>query len=156
MDWGPLLESVGIYGTTIILCFISGVLPILHVEAFLVTVSALSSQKIVIPLIIVASTVSILAKSLVYLTARGVLNLPLKKYEEKLEPVRRRIERWRAGTMVLLLISACTGMPPFYLMTILSGTMKYNFIKYFLCGVFGLAVRYALVIEFPQLLKRLF
>jgi membrane protein YqaA with SNARE-associated domain len=156
MNWESLIAQYGVSVATFVVCFVSGVIPIFHVETYLVAVSALSSTQTVLPLVGIATVAQMLAKSLIYLAGRGVLKFPLKKYEDKMDDVRNRLERWRASPMLFVFLSAAVGIPPFYLVSLLVGTIRYHYPYFVLCGFLGLAMRNAAVIFLPQLIVRFF
>lgn len=154
MNWEHLLAQYGLLVATFIVCFIGGLIPvILNTEAFLLAVSAFSEPPTLISIVLLSAVIHIAAKTLIYLTGRGVLNLPLKKYEAKLDPVRERLDRWKASPMLFILLSASTGMPPFYLVSIMAGMLKYNYTAYAICGFIGLLIRFTLIVTVPQIVK---
>jgi membrane protein YqaA with SNARE-associated domain len=135
---------------------ISGFVPVVNAEIYLVTVSALSSKSAVIYLVFISSSGQMVAKSIMYLTGRGSLKLPFKMRNGKLEEVQKKFSKWENKTYLFIFISASTGFPPFYFVSILAGMLKLNFKMFLIFGFIGRALRFSLVILFPQLLKGIF
>ena len=156
MNWEHLLSQYGLLAATLIVCFIGGLIPVvLNTEAFLLAVSAFSTPPTLVLVVLLSAAIHTGAKTLIYLTGRGVLHIPLKKYEHKLESVRERLERWKSSPMFFILLSAATGMPPFYIVSILAGMLKYSYPAYAVCGFIGLLIRFALIVTVPQVIKGL-
>lgn len=154
MNWEQILSQYGLFAATFVVCFVGGLIPVvLNTEAFLLAVSAFSEPPALISVVLLSAVIHIAAKTLIYLTGRGVLHLPLRKYEDRLDSVRERLNRWRASPMLFILFSASTGMPPFYLVSILAGMLRYNYVAYAICGAAGLVLRFALIVTVPQLVK---
>ena len=95
MNWEILLAQYGLYVTTLIVCLVGGIVPVVNTEAYMIAVSFLSDKGTGWPIILIASLSHVVAKTLIYLTGRGVLNLPLRKYEDKIESVKERLDRWK-------------------------------------------------------------
>ncbi len=154
IEW--LISQYGIHLTTFIVCLISGFIPVVNAELYLVAVSALSSKSAAIYLVFISSSSQMIAKAIMYLTGRGSLKLPFKRRNGKLEEVRKKFANWENRTYLFIFISASTGFPPFYFVSILAGMLKLNFKIFLVFGFLGRFVRFSLIVLFPQLLKGIF
>lgn len=93
-----------------------------------------------------------LAKSALYLAGRGVLSLPLRS-GRKLDALRARLEGNRAGVTGVLFASACAGVPPFYVVSVLAGTLRWSLPRFVVVGFCGRLLRFTIVLGLPQALK---
>jgi membrane protein YqaA with SNARE-associated domain len=78
-----------------------------------------------------------------------VIRLPRGKRRQDVEALRARVERWRSKDL-LVLFSAATGLPPFYLLSILAGSLRFPFARFAAAGFAGRIVRFAVVMSVPQ------
>lgn len=134
-------------------CIGSGFIPVMNAEVYLLAVSAASAPATVVPLILAAAFGQMVAKSVMYMGGRGILNLPARKKNAKMEATREKLQKSKAGSGGFIFLSASTGFPPFYVVSILAGTLKIPFLVFFLPGALGRILRFALFVLFPQLAK---
>jgi membrane protein YqaA with SNARE-associated domain len=95
------------------------------------------------------------AKSVVYFAGRGVINLPRKNVQKRLDDAHRRIEAWRWGTPAFLVFTATIGLPPYYLVSFLAGTLRYNFLLFLVTGLIGRGIRFGVVAFAPWMFESL-
>ena len=152
-EFEEIITKVGLYLATFIICLVSGILPLVQAEAYLISISAISSKSVALPIILISTFAQMLAKTIMYLAGRGFLNLPIGKYEKKIDKVREKFTKWENKTDLFIFISAFTGFPPFFTVSILSGILKLNLKRFFIFGFFGRFVRFSIVVLFPQLIK---
>lgn len=141
------------YISTFFFCVASGFIPVMNAEVYLTSISALLLKSNVVFIALISSFAQMLAKSVIYFGARGILILPLKK--NGLDKVKRKFERRKHSTSTFILVSASFGLPPFYIVSILAGIVKINFWLFFLCGFIGRFLRFTVILMFPQLIKLL-
>ncbi len=151
-----LLGHAGLYAVTFAVCFISGIVPVVSVELFLVSASAFSSPAAAIGLICSAALAQSMAKMAIYLTGYGILKVPIRKKQITLEAIMKKFEKWKSKPLVFVFISAFSGIPPFYAVSFVSGMLKLPPALYFLVGLLGLLLRFALVVQFPQAILKIF
>jgi len=107
----------------------------------------------VVPVVLGMTIGQMIGKVLIYLAGRGAIRMPLREsYKERLAAARERLERSRLGTVPFLFVSASTGWPPFYVVSILAGVLRLGFWGFFVPGLLGRFVRFAVIAAFPQLL----
>jgi membrane protein YqaA with SNARE-associated domain len=157
LDAASLIGKWGIPAATFVYCYISGLVPIVNAEAFLIFVSAVALSKSQLLVVTALATLGqMAAKSTMYFIARTSFRRPPRKYAEKFARTRERLERWRHGVAAFFFVSSSTGFPPFYVVSILSGMMRLNFLTFLVFGAAGRFVRFGLMVLFPQLLKGVF
>jgi len=138
---------------TFIYSFVAGVFPLLNVEAYLLAFSAYLSPEAMIPIVVAATAGQMLAKSLLYLSGVGLLNLPHRAARERIERVSDRLRTYRRGTWTLVLISAFLGLPPLYVVSIAAGTLRLHFGLFLAISTAGRLLRLTVVAILPQLVR---
>ena len=148
-----LLGQLWLVLGTYFYCVGSGFIPVMNAEVYLLAVSAASSPATILPLIIASGLGQMTAKSVMYLAGRGVLSLPLGKHQERMDAAGKKLQGSRIGPGGFIFVSAFTGLPPFYVVSILAGTLRIKFPVFFLPGTVGRLARFAVIVLFPQLAK---
>jgi membrane protein YqaA with SNARE-associated domain len=149
-----LISEVGIPLATFVLCFLSAVVPLIHAELYLITVSALSPPELLPALAVLGAVGQILGKCLVYLGGRGFLRIS-SRIEAAAARHKHKIEKWKHGDAALIFVSSFTGFPPFMFVSALAGMFRIRFRTFFAFGFLGRLGRFTLALAFPQLIKSL-
>jgi membrane protein YqaA with SNARE-associated domain len=145
-----LVVRLGLPLATFLFCAASGIVPVLNAEVFLVGVAAVAPSSTLPLLAFLAALGQMVAKSAMYLGGRGVVRLPKGKRKQDLEAVRARVERWRSKDL-LVFVSAGAGLPPFFAISILAGTLKFPFARFLAAGFLGRLLRFSLALAVPPL-----
>ena len=155
MNIDELLASYGLHLGTFIVCVISGFVPVVNAEVYLVAVSSFTSGHDVWIVVLLAALGQMVAKVVMFLGAQGLTKWPARKYEARLELVRKKFEQRKTATPVFIFISAFTGFPPFYLVSMMGGILNLNLASFCVMGFLGRFLRFGVVAFFPQVLKYL-
>lgn len=147
------LSSFGLYLGTFVFCVLSGLLPFMNSEVFLLYVGSTATPADLVPLAVLAALGQMCAKSLLYLGGRGVLKIPAGRHQPRIDALRTRLSGRRGTAAGLTFVSALTGLPPFYVLSVLAGTLGWPFAGFVLCGTAGRGLRFAAVLFLPTLLK---
>jgi len=140
-------HDLGIYAGTFLVCFVSGLVPVVNAEVWLVAVTLLVDTAAPLPAVVVlAAAGQMAAKSLLYYAALGVLDLPTGRYREKVEKARASLARWKRRPNLVLFASASIGLPPLYVTTLLAGGLGYRFRSFFVIGMLGRAARFTVIV----------
>jgi len=148
-----ILSQFGIYAGTYVFCVISGFVPVVNAELFLIIVSSTISKELFFPVLILAAAGQMTAKSIMFLGGKGIIKISTQKYQGKIEQVHRKLAEWKSKTDIFIFLSAFTGFPPFYIVALAAGTVKINFLRFFIAGLAGRFLRFGLAMLFPQLFK---
>jgi membrane protein YqaA with SNARE-associated domain len=151
-----LLSIIGLYGGTYVICLISGFIPLVNAELFLIWISLTISKAEYIPILLLATSGQMTAKALMFLSGRGVISLSKKRYEKKILKIEAKMKKWETKIDIFIFLSAFLGFPPFYIVSVLSGMTNVNFIRFCIAGLLGRALRFGLVMYVPHLFKQLF
>lgn len=138
---------LGIGAVTLGTAALSGVIPILNLELYLVGVVAVGSRGVAeaCALGIVAAAGQMIAKAVLYQAARGATNVGRRKYASAIDRARRSIARWRSKPLSVLFVSASVGLPPFYVVSLAAGMLEIRFRTFLAIGFAGRALRFATI-----------
>ena len=150
MSAEEIIVRLGIPLATFVYCMASGIVPILNAELFLIGLAAVTPPSRLWVIVALATAGQMVAKTVMYLGGRGVFRLPLGRRRVDLEAVRARVARWRSKEL-LVFVSAALGLPPFYVISILAGTLRFPFPRFFACGLAGRVLRFSLIVAMPPL-----
>ena len=128
--------------------FVSGLVPLVNAEALLVSYSLLASGPNAVLVVTAATLGQMTAKTLFFLSGRGVLRLPWRRGRADLDAVAARIRRARGP---VLFLSASLGLPPFYVVSFAAGALKVPLALFLATGLAGRFLRFAFVFFLPRL-----
>ena len=89
-----------------------------------------------------------------YWAGRGVLRFP--SLQRKLESWRQKLSQRQLGGMAVLFFSSTFGLPPFYPLSLLSGSLRIPFLRFLLVGMCGRFLRYGALVFASRLVWPLF
>jgi membrane protein YqaA with SNARE-associated domain len=134
-------------------CVASAVIPIFHAEAYLVAASLLVPPELLWPLVIASATGQMVGKTGMYFGGRGVLLIPGERMQRRIQEATARYrEKGKVGGL-LVFVSSTTGFPPFYIISIAAGMLKFPLVPFVIFGLAGRLIRFAVAVFLPQLLK---
>jgi len=146
VSWG------GLHAGTFAYCAASGIVPFMNTELFLLYVGSNARDADLPGLVVVAALGQMSTKSLLYLAGRGALKLPFSRYQARIDALRTR---FTGGEKVnaLTFVSALTGLPSFYALSVVAGALGWPFASFALHGTAGRLLRFAAVLFLPGLLE---
>ncbi len=148
-----VMTPLGLFFATYLVCFVSGFVPLVNTEAYLVAVSALSSPATAFPLTVAATLGQMTAKALIYCSGRGLVRVPGGRYAARIDATRALLEAHRGRAGAFTFVSAFTGLPPFYVVSFVAGTLKQRFAHFLVAGLVGRFLRFGLVVLLPQAVR---
>ena len=159
MNISDMLSQFGPYAATFIFCILSGIVPVINAEVYLVSISALLPDSLlqILAIIFLATLGQMISKSIMFFASQGVINISSKKKpsQEKIEKVREKMEKWGKQSNLFIFVSGWSGFPPFFIVTVVAGLLKFKFANFFIFGSAGRFIRFSLCVGVPQLLKDL-
>lgn len=139
--------DLGIYGGTLLVCFVGGLIPIINAELWLIAIAVSLASPAPLPLVVALAVIGqMTAKSLLYVGARGALDLAPGRYQTAVARARGRIVAWRRKPLVVLWLSATVGLPPYYLIALCAGALEIRFRAFLLAGLVGRTLRFGTVV----------
>jgi membrane protein YqaA with SNARE-associated domain len=133
MNSEELIAKVGIYGASFVVGFVSGLVPFVNSELYLVAVSSMVARPALLPIALLSASGQMVAKTIIFYAGR---------------------EDWENKADFLMLISASVGLPPFYVVSFVAGALKLHYIRFFIAGIIGRSIRFAAIVYFPQLVLK--
>ena len=148
-----LLGALGLYGGTLVVCFIAGLVPLVNAELYLVGVSmwAVHAPAQLPGVVLAAAVGQMTAKVLLYHAGMGMLELPRGRWKEKIERARAHLATWRKRPYLVYAVSSTVGLPPFYLVSLAAGALKIRFRAFCAIGLLGRIVRFGIIVAIPWL-----
>jgi membrane protein YqaA with SNARE-associated domain len=136
---------------------VSALLPWVNGELLLLSLSALTSSPFYLAgLVLLTSAGQMTGKCILYWVGRGAIPIKSGRIGKALSSWKGRFERSPSKSMGLVFVSAVSGIPPFYVITILSGAFRLSFGRFMVVGVCGRLLHFGVLILIPQLGSRLF
>jgi len=143
------------FGWACLFCFgfsvASAVFPWLAVEVVVLALPAVARSPLALAgLVCVVTAGQMTGKGLVYWTGRrSALSSP--RVARSIDRWQARLTRSRAGPVTVVFLSSAVGIPPFFLVTAMAGTVRLSFSRFMLAGTLGRLVRFGLLVFVPQL-----
>jgi membrane protein YqaA with SNARE-associated domain len=127
-----LLGTLGLYGGTFVVAFVSGLFPLVSIELFLFGVGALAGSSTSLPTLVVLAAVGHqLAKTIMYYAGVGLLDRPSSKLAARVAALRTRIERWNRRPLLILTLAGAFGLPPMWLIGFIARpVMRIRFVPF--------------------------
>ncbi len=154
MNSEELIAKIGIYAASFVVGFVSGLVPFINSEVYLVAVSTMVARPALLPIALLSAMGQMVAKTIIFYAGRGTFKINMGKFEKKIEAVQKKFQRWENKADVLMLISASVGMPPFYVVSFVAGALKLHYIRFLIAGIIGRSIRFAVIVYFPQLVLK--
>jgi membrane protein YqaA with SNARE-associated domain len=140
--------SLGYFG----LAVASAVFPWVNAEILVLSLPAVApSRSALFVLLLVATAGQMTGKCVLYWAGRKGNTVLRGRAGEALTKWRQRLEARPSRAVALVLVSSIVGLPPFYLMTLVAGALKMNFLTYLTAGTAGRLVRFGALVTLPQL-----
>jgi len=148
-----LATALGLLLGSLAVGLVSGLVPVLNTEAYLLAVAAFAPSDRLLPVVLLTTLGQMMAKSLLYLAGSGVMSPSfLGARAARLEEVKNRLETAPTGVAALVFASASAGWPPFYLVSLAAGSLRFSLARFLLIGGSGRLLRFAAVVAVPRLL----
>lgn len=132
---------------------VSSLLPMSPVEPVLIAVAAVAPTWLLVPIIVLVTVSHMSTKMLVFLGGRKVNAGYSGRGRDHFDRARLKLSghpRLQHGTLFL---SSVTGLPPFYVITVLCGTLRMPVREFLVLATTGRAIRFAVLVFAPQLFR---
>ncbi len=151
------LLDFGIYGTCLVLAVVSAIFPFVNAEVVLLgyVVAAKAGWREALVFAAIMAVGQMVGKAGMYWFGRGAAHVPSERTRRSIERWEVRLRRSPRTVMLFVLLSASTGFPPFYVLSILVGTLRINFWAFFGVGLVGRLARFGLIAMFPSGISQL-
>ena len=151
------MSGSGLLLSCYFLSFLSALLPWVNGEVLLLSLAALTPSPFYLAgLVLLASAGQMTGKCILYWTGRGTITMKGGRIGKALNAWKGRFERSPSKSMGLVFVSAISGIPPFYVITLLSGAFRLHFGRFMAVGACGRLLHFGILVLIPQLGIRLF
>lgn len=113
-----ILSSLGIYGGSMVVAFLAGLMPLISIELFLMGLGTLAQPtlgQIVLCAVLAASGHQV-AKTITYYAGVGALEKGSGRVKQKVDTIRHKIEKWNKAPKLILGLSGGFGIPPLWIL----------------------------------------
>lgn len=148
----PFTTPGGTHLTTLVVSLLSGLIPVIHIETYLIAVAALTPAA-GWPVVLITTLGQMLAKVVLYQAGRYGLRPIAGRFRGKLARAEQAFQRHKAGPDVVVMVSALTGLPPFYGVSVIAGVLRLSLARFLLVATPARLLRFALVFFAPRLIK---
>lgn len=93
-EWMDMVSGYGVCTSTFLLCFVSGLVPVINSELVLIGVSSMVKLPLVLPVAFWATLGQMAAKALCYYAGQGLLQLAPVQYRRGLQQLEVRQHRY--------------------------------------------------------------
>jgi len=150
-------------GSSLLLCLAamalsaaSGVLPASPVEPMIVGMAALMPRWMLLPTAALVTLSAMIAKLLVYAGGTQAQRMIPPRIRSRVDALAAQLRaRGPNVRRSVIVISALTGVPSFYVVTVLCGTLRMPVREWFIAGTVGRAIRITALVFLPTLLAAL-
>ena len=143
------MTAVSVWVATLGMSFLSGFVPLVNIEAYLLGAAALLPGISPLVVVVPAALGQMAAKAVLFLGGRGLVNLPLR-FRDRALAAASRLGTRRPPAFVFT--SALTGLPPFYVVSVAAGMLGFRPGPFLLAGLAGRLLRFGAVFALPGLL----
>jgi len=148
-----LLTALGLYGGTLVACFVAGIVQLVNTEAVLLGISLwLIDDPIQLPIVALCAAAGQMVANIGFFYAgRGAFALPRGRWHARIERARARIESWQKRPNLILAAAAVIGLPPLVLVAIAAGGLRIGVVRFTAIGLCGRWLRFLVVLAIPWL-----
>jgi len=148
-----LATALGLLLGSLAVGLVSGLVPVLNTEAYLLAVAAFAPSDRLLPVVLLTTLGQMMAKSLLYFAGSGAVSPRfLGPRAARLGELKSRLEAAPTGVAAFVFASASAGWPPFYLVSLAAGSLRFSLARFLLIGGSGRLLRFAAVVAVPRLL----
>lgn len=155
MNFEEMLATFGVYGASVIVGILSGLLPLPVGESFLLALSSearVSWWALQGSILIVVAIQTAIRIPMFYAGTRAD-HVPSKRWRERLERARKKVEKWQDKPKWILFIAAVFGLPPYYLAVIVAGILKMPLRTFLIVSLVGRLIHYGAIAASPYLFR---
>ena len=141
-----LAAHFGIYAATLIVGVVSGLVPVINGELYLISALLITVDPITgFTLAVLLAIGQMIAKVILYQAARRASSAGHGRFHAKIEKARAKVAAWRGKPLTLTFVSSIVGLPPFYLVTLVAGIVEVRFFTFLWLGLVGRTIRFTAI-----------
>jgi membrane protein YqaA with SNARE-associated domain len=129
----------------------SAIFPWVNAEVIVLSLPSIAPSKAALVLLVLTATAGqMTGKCFLYWAGRKGNRVLPGRAGKALTRWQERLESRPTRAVILVLVSSIVGLPPFYVMTLLAGALRMNFLVYLTAGTTGRLVRFGFLVTLPQ------
>jgi membrane protein YqaA with SNARE-associated domain len=138
---------------TLVVSAAGAVVPLVNTELYLLGVAAVVPSELAAVSAVAAAVGQMAGKCVLYVVARSANGWRNARLQRALAEAHRRFGKRGALGAVLVMTSAAAGLPPFYVVAVACGALRWSFSRFLVLGLVGRTVRFGAVVLAPQLVR---
>jgi len=128
---------------------VGAVLPLAPTEPLLLGLAAVAPPNLVLPIAVIGTFGHMCGKVVVYMGSLHAKRVLSPRHQRAVDRARSSMERAPALQSLTLVFSGAVGLPPFYGVTVLSGTLGVPLSRFLFFGSIGRLMRFTAVVMLP-------
>lgn len=151
------MTALGLYGSALVVAFISGIVPFVNAEIYLAgVVLAVGGVPEALLLAVLVAIGQTAAKVLLYQAALRATNAGTRnaKLAARIERARQRVAKWGSRPLSMTFVSATVGLPPFYAVSLFAGMLALRFRTFVLLALAGRTIRFVTIAVIAALARQ--
>jgi membrane protein YqaA with SNARE-associated domain len=145
----PLLAIL----STFLITIAGGLFPLISIELLILFLASVFTSKFLVLLVLAATAGQMTGKIAIYIAGRFIDRIPSDWIKRKVAALQARAAGHPAVGHSLVAMSAVASVPPFHLVAVLTGSLRYPFRWFLLIGFAGRLLRFGLLAAAPQLVR---
>jgi len=135
--------GLGYFGTGVI----SAIFPWVNAELLVASIPAVATGRTAATgLMLMATAGHMTGKAFIYWTSRGGSRALQPRIERAVARWSEKLRTHPRQVVLLLLVASTVGVPPFYVMTLVAGALRVNFLIFLVTGTIGQLIRFSVVL----------
>jgi membrane protein YqaA with SNARE-associated domain len=119
----PFHSAMGTWLTTLVVSILSGIIPVINTEVYLVAVATMTPAQ-AWPVILITTLGHFIAKIILYQLGRHGVRPHAGRFHRQMEKAEEAMRKHPAGIDAVVAMSGLTGFPPFYGVSVMAGVMQ--------------------------------
>lgn len=147
------MKLLAVWLTTFAVCAVSGPLPVVHSELYLIGAAAVSPRSWVWPLITAAVLGQLVGKSFLYFVGRGAIRIRSERFQRMVAAAQAKMQANPKAGGSILFVSAVLGIPPMFPTALACGAARMNYAAFLILTAAGRFIHYPIFVFVPQLAR---
>ena len=145
----PLLLCV----IAVVFSAVASLVPVSPAEPVLVALALVSPRWLLLPLLLLSTAGHMATKTLIFKGGGHVEKIFKGRHRPMFERTRDRLNGRPGVQRLTLFASSVFGIPPFYIVTVLCGTLKMPLREWLVIATAGRLIRFGILLYLPQYFK---
>ncbi len=145
----PLLLCV----IAVVFSAVASLVPVSPAEPVLIALALVSPRWLLLPLLLLSTAGHMATKTLIFKGGVHIEKIFKGKHRPMFERTRDRLNGQPGAQRLTLFVSSVVGIPPFYIVTALCGTLRMPLREWLVLATAGRLIRFGAILYAPQFFK---